>query len=204
MHIKILTNGNSFYYGRGMVTWNPLANLDDYYENTSNDAVVTCRMSQRQHIMLDPSQSTGGEMILPFLWYRDYLSLDFISNDAISMGELNVRELYPLKLVTDTTAPPVTITILMWMSDVEVGGLTQSDTPLLIPQSGVEDCDSDEYDGKLSKVLRSASRIADPLKHVPLIAPYAKATEMVTSIGADVARCSVILSQFLVEIRIKF
>jgi hypothetical protein len=124
MHIKVMMNGNSFYYGRAMVSWNPLALDDDYYENTVSDSAVTCRMSQRQHIMLDPSQSTGGEMVLPFLWYRDYLSLDNLLLDTGTIGELNIRELYPLKLVTDTTAQPVTITLLMWMSDVEVGALT--------------------------------------------------------------------------------
>jgi hypothetical protein len=186
MHIKVMMNGNSFYYGRAMVSWNPLALDDDYYENTVSDSAVTCRMSQRQHIMLDPSQSTGGEMVLPFLWYRDYLSLDNLLLDTGTIGELNIRELYPLKLVTDTTAQPVTITLLMWMSDVEVGALTQAAMPLLVPQSGVEE--ADEYDGKISKVLKTAARIADPLSSIPVLAPYAKATEMVSCVGANVAK----------------
>jgi hypothetical protein len=48
--------------------------------------------SQRPHIYLYPQNNQGGEMVLPFLWHREWLDISEL-DDVQSMGTIDVRTL---------------------------------------------------------------------------------------------------------------
>lgn len=190
LKIKIVCNGNSFYMGRAMVSWNPYSADDNYFRYDDADAAVvfahSVRLSQRQHVMLDPSQSTGGEIICPFLWQNDFIDVPRMPTDTAQIGTLNCQTLVPLSLITEPVAGsvnPVAITIYAWAENVEVGGLTVEDMSLLTPQSG-----SSEYGGKVSSIASSIAVAASRWVKAPFIAPYALATAMAANTVADIAK----------------
>jgi hypothetical protein len=71
MHIKLLINGNAFYYGRSILGYEPLSPLDNSSATAllRPDAYVNqdlVRLSQRMHVYINPTESTGGSLELPF------------------------------------------------------------------------------------------------------------------------------------------
>jgi hypothetical protein len=66
LHLKFTINGNAFHYGRIIASYNPLPADDSMTVNrTFVDADIVAA-SQRPHVYLDPTNSQGGEMKLPF------------------------------------------------------------------------------------------------------------------------------------------
>jgi len=62
----MLISGNSFYYGRALVSYNPFLLRDDVTRNRAFFEQDLVGASQKPHFMLDPTTSQGGEMMLPF------------------------------------------------------------------------------------------------------------------------------------------
>lgn len=184
LHIKVVLNGNSFYYGRLMVSYHPLYLMDEYASNETSfkDSV---RPYQMQHILCDPSQSSGGEMVLPFTWDCDYMDVPNINSNTTNIGALNIRTLVPLAMATETAATrPVSVSIYAWAEDVELGGLTSTNASSIIPQSG-----SDEYTGgPISRIANTVKAIADPLAASPIVGSYARATSVAAGSVAAVAQ----------------
>ena len=66
LHIKIVVNGNGFYFGRALAMYGPFDNSTyDSLSLTTALADVT-QWSQRPKIFIDPTNSMGGEMVIPF------------------------------------------------------------------------------------------------------------------------------------------
>lgn len=179
LKIKVLVNGNSFYYGRLMVDYVPLPSLDtsmDFTLTTLGNAVAA---SNRQHLYLDPTTSMGGEMELPFLWPNDNANITV--SDLASLGSIYIRELVQLKHANAATTP-VEIVIMAWAEDVTLAIPTTLDTYGLTAQAN-------EYEMRPASALASATAgLMGRLSSVPIIGPYAKATQMVASSLGAVAR----------------
>lgn len=179
LKIKVLVNGNSFYYGRLMVDYVPLPSLDtsmDFTLTTLGNAVAA---SNRQHLYLDPTTSMGGEMELPFIWPNDNVNVTF--GDIASLGSLYLRELVQLKHANAATTP-VEIVIMAWAEDVTLAIPTTLDSYGLVAQAN-------EYEMRPASALASATAgLMGKLSSVPIIGPYAKATQMVASSLGAVAR----------------
>jgi hypothetical protein len=188
--VKVVCNGNSFYMGRLLVAWNPMSAMDDYFVyNGATDLetfAYSVRLSQRQHIMVDPSQSTGGELTLPFIWPKDFFDIPKITSDSVVFGSLSCTTIVPLSQVTEPvpgTVNPVGITVYAWAEDVELGGLTVEDLTSLSPQSG-----SDEYSGRVSSLASTVATAAHAFITAPYIGPYAMATSIAAGAIASVAK----------------
>lgn len=179
LKIKVLVNGNSFYYGRLMVDYVPLPGLDtsmDFTLTTLGNAVAA---SNRQHLYLDPTISMGGEMELPFVWPND--NANITAADLASLGSIYIRELVQLKHANAATTP-VEIVIMAWAEDVTLAIPTTLDTYGLTAQAN-------EYEMRPASALASATAgLMGRLSSVPIIGPYAKATQMVASSLGAVAR----------------
>lgn len=185
LRVKVVMNGNSFYQGRLMISYNPLAADDEYFSNAPHWG-YNIRLYQRQKIMCDPCQSTGGEMKLPFIWYNDYLDVVNLHQQLELMGSLTLRTLSPLRLSTESAPTTgVSISIFAWAEDVVVGGLTATDMKGLSPQAG----SSDEYaGGPISNLMATVRNIASPLTSVPYIGSYARATEIASGAIGSIAK----------------
>lgn len=203
--VKVMINGNGFYYGRMICNYIPLPFDDDF---TRNRALITqdlVEASQRPHFYLNPTTSEGGELCLPFLWDKDSLGLP--DNDYDNMGTLNFRQLNPLRHANGAT-DPLDITVFAWMENVTLSVPTNANISNLTAQSGTEanfrkkpgakkttftrndvSTKKDEYgDGMISRPASIVARLAGKLYSVPYIGPYMKATEVAASGVANIAK----------------
>lgn len=180
LHIKVVINGNGFYYGRLMASYlpRPSAILGSPLPRSlvPQDLI---QMSQLPHIYLDPTTSQGGELELPF--FHVYNALSIPENDFSQMGALTFKTLTNLAHANNGTNP-VTVTVFAWATDVSLSIPTSTRNGSLSPQMG------DEYAvGPVSRPANTIARAAGALAKIPAIAPYAKATHMAAKAVGDVA-----------------
>jgi len=202
LKVKIVTNGNPFYYGRMMVSYYPLygffgSTFDDltYGSNQFGRAIIE---SQRQHINLCPSISSGAEMTLPWVYHGDYIPIpgdvqhDHLGDVSYNLGALKLRILVPVTTLMNTAgaaSPKITLRVYAWMDDIELFGNTQRVQPGIEPQADsslVEEQQAQK--GAVSSALTAVAGAAHMLSSVPQIAPYAKPAEVAASTGARIAQ----------------
>lgn len=135
LKVKILINGNGFYYGRAIASYLPLHNSDSLTQNRALIYQDLVAASQRPHIYLDPTMNQGGELSLPFFYYFDNLNIP--ENWYTEMGEMNIRELNQLRHANGAT-DPITISVLAWMEDVKLAVPTSTNPAGLPAQGGFE------------------------------------------------------------------
>jgi len=178
LHIKILLNGNPFYWGRAFVSYAPLN--DSPYLTTTRNVLYYLPALHRPHIFLDPSSSDGGEMVLPFFHYWD--SLDMTQADVgVDMGELWFNSLFTLQHTQNLTNP-INIVVMAWATEVDLSTPTQTVVAGLAPQAG------DEYgSGVVSRPANLVAALASKVIKAPIIGPYAMATQLAASAVSNIA-----------------
>ncbi len=216
--MKILINGNSFYYGRALVSYNPYLRGDDVTRNRAYFEQDLVGASQRPHFMLDPTTSQGGEMSLPFLWHENFLDIT-TPNWTADMGEVSIRD-FDVLHHANAGDDPITVTVFVWAENVVLSVPTTVQAWPGQPQSGYADRILDEFgfptyeeqasgmkkkgpakkynntessdefvkDGLISKPASAVANAANALSMIPVIAPYAKATAMVATRIGQVAK----------------
>lgn len=211
--MRMLISGNSFYYGRALVSYNPFLLRDDVTRNRAFFEQDLVGASQKPHFMLDPTTSQGGEMMLPFLWPENYLDITQPgwTND---MGLVTIHDFDRLRHANGGT-DPITVTVFVWAEDVVLSVPTtvqaQSGSahrkldkfgfPTYVEQAGGKKKKSatmktdntktnDEFmkDGLISKPASAVANAANALSMIPVIAPYAKATSMVATRIGQIAK----------------
>lgn len=136
MRIKVMINGNSFFFGRLMLSYLPLHSFDSLSQiptGTSDYGLV--QFSQLPRIFLDPATSQGGEMSLPFFWHNDYV--DLLSDDKDKLGQLALTELTTLEHCNGSASlvNTVSVTMYAWMEDVELQAPTSGRASYIVAQS---------------------------------------------------------------------
>lgn len=180
LKVKILINGNSFYYGRLMAEYVPLPSSNTVDPFTLTNRAVLTQASQRSHLYLNPTNSTGGELSCPFIYY--YNSLDVVTADWSLLGTLIVRELTALKHANGSTTN-VSLAAYIWAENVEMSAPTMVNASTLVTQAG------DEYSSTpLSNMASTVADAAGRLSSVPGIGPYAKATQMASTAAGGLAK----------------
>lgn len=176
LKIKILVNASPFYFGTTLVSYQPLPNF--HPNSITNDAGTRYFIpySQRPHIWIYPQNNAGGELTLPFLWPKNWIST--ISNqDFIDMGNLTYFPVAMLASANGATGTGVVISTYAWAENVVVSG----------PTAGLM-LQSDEYAQKpVSKMASAIAAAAKSLSRVPVIGKYATATQIGAEAVADVA-----------------
>jgi hypothetical protein len=180
LHVKVIISGTGFHYGRALVSYNPYSGFDDITLERNFVQADIIQASQKPHFFLNPANNTGGQLDLPFFWHDNYLSLT-TKADYAKMGQLVLKSINNLEHANGGN-DAVNITVYAWASDVELSMPTS--LPLYTPQSG----NTDEYgQGIVSKTASAVAAAAGELTAVPLIAPYARATQMVAGSAGKVA-----------------
>lgn len=186
LHVKVVINGNGFQYGRAICAYQPLDGFDDlstFSALVPSDLVQT---SQLPHIYLDPTTSTGGEMELPFFYFKNYMSIP--EADWQAMGQLYFRSLNSLQHANGAT-DQVTISIFAWASDVSTSVLTSQNPLTISAQSGKEsEIDEANRTGVISGPASAVAKISNALSVLPPIRPYALATSEAAGAVARVAK----------------
>jgi hypothetical protein len=169
LRVKFMLNGNSFYYGRLLVSYKPLHNFDSTTLLRPGIQADLVEASQRPHIFLNPTESQGGELFLPF--FTPFNMLDVASEDWRDMGQITISALQPLKHANGASTP-VTISVFVWAENVDLSVLTQTDPGSLVPQA------KEEWRGIISKPASAVAKVAGALTNVPVISNFAIATEI--------------------------
>jgi hypothetical protein len=186
LNVKFLINGSSFHYGRLIASYWPL-DLDDSFTTDrapiSRDLIFS---SQRPHIYLDPTNSQGGTLSLPFVWYKNALSIP--SQEWRRMGSMTLRAMNLLKHANGGT-DGVIISVFVWAEDVVLSIPTSVEPASLAPQIGeYVPQTGDEYgNGVISKPAGVIAKVSGALSNIPGISAYARATEMAANAVSSIA-----------------
>lgn len=187
LHVKVIINGNGFHYGRALMSYLPLPWEDDFTYDRGLISQDLIQASQRPKIFLDPTTSQGGDLVLPFFWKKNALSIP--NREWSQMGIFRLRTLQALKHANGAS-DKVTISVFAWAEDVHLSMPTSSEPSGLTPQMGKVSGADDEYQ-KDPIISKTASAVADAcghLKDAPIIGPYARATEMAANTTASIAK----------------
>lgn len=184
LHVKVLVNGNGFYFGRAGCFYHPAADYDQLSHLQSYTPEQLVQYSQMPKVFIDPTLSTGGELTLPFFWQYDYVNVATGGFDVL--GQLYFRSFNPLKHANGGT-DPVNISVFVWATDVALAAPTTDNTGGLLPQSG-EEIDIANSQGVVSGPATAVARFASLATSAPIIGPYAKATADVASSVAGAAK----------------
>lgn len=173
MRLKFVINGNAFYYGRAIAYYNPLDKLDDTSTLSPLLQENLVQASQRPHVYLNPTTSQGAEMVLPFFYPKD--AVDLPSGDYSELGRLYMAQFVPLKHANGANAP-INISIFGFLENVKLAIPTAYNLGSVAPQASKE---KDEYgQGPVSRIAGAVANYAMALTRAPMIAPYARATEI--------------------------
>jgi len=166
LHLKFMVNASPFFYGCTLASYQPLTNFAPGFSPTGTAGEEKTAYSQRPHIWIYPQDSQGGEMVLPFLYYKNWLDATS-SVDLTNMGTISFQSFGSLANANGATGD-IEIVVYAWADNIEVAGPTVS----LAVQS------KDEYqdDGVVSKPASAIARATSMLSSVPVIGPFATAT----------------------------
>lgn len=152
----------------------------------ASDMMTIMARSQRPHFHILPQTNTGGEMILPFIYYKDAIPLtDNLAasgptSAALSeMGTIYIENVVNLLSTASANASPVTVTIYCWAEDVELWGPTQIN---------VQGPDEYEDAEKPSAIASSIADAVGKLNKYPVIGPYAMATQFAANCVSQVLK----------------
>lgn len=186
LHVKFVINGNGFQYGRAIAAYQPMDSFDSlssFSALISQDLVQT---SQLPHVFLDPTTSTGGEMLLPFFHYENYLQIP--TADYRNLGRMYLRSLNTLKHANGAS-DRVTISVFAWATDMSLAVLTSREPSTLVPQSGKEsEIDEANKSGIVSGPATTVAKVSNALGVIPAIKPFAMATSTVATAVAGAAK----------------
>lgn len=173
LHVRVTISASPFYYGAAIVAYNP---MPDYHPNISIASGV--QLSQRPHFFIYPTDSTGGEITLPFFFPKNWARNQ--TDDIGSIGELRIQSYTPLRNANSVTGSNVTIRVYAWASDVELSA------PTVQMQSNYTRFDGFEKN-TVSKTASAIAAAAGALSNLPIIGPFARASEMGASAIGEVA-----------------
>lgn len=184
LHLKIIVNGNGFQYGRALASYLPLDTFDDLSSNAALVPQDLVQASQQPHIFINPTTSTGGDMVLPFFYHRNYVRIE--SSEWQNLGRLYVRSINDLKHANGAS-DVVTISVFAWAEDVSMSVLTSVDSSSVSPQSGKE-VDEANMKGFVSGPATAIAKAAKALSNTPVLGPYAMATSVAADATANIAK----------------
>lgn len=186
LRLKIKINGSPFHYGRYIASYEP--NSGQLCKDWTQGINTMVQLSQLPHILLNPTKSLGGEMLLPFVHPRSAIRVDNI-NDFSRMGTLRIVPMTPLSNLTGASEL-ITISVMAWAEDVQLTIPTAATS--FTPQSKkitVKRGGDDEYgEGVISKPANVIAAMANRLTDVPLIAPFAMATQIGAGAVSNIAK----------------
>lgn len=132
LRLKFVLNGNPFYFGRAIASAQPLPFLDNITKFEDGTRADFIQASQRPHVYLNPTTCEGGELVLPFFFYKN--TLDITRAEWRDMGVVTLASLNPLRHANNAPEP-VTISVFAMAENVNVSTPTSVVFPDILPQS---------------------------------------------------------------------
>lgn len=168
LHLKFVINATPFLYGSALVSYEPLTAFSADNVGAGTNANATVLRSQRPHLWLYPQTNQGGEMVLPFYYYQEWLNVTSLT-ELQNFGTITIEDVVALRSASGATAQTATIQIYAWAENVKLAGPTYS----LALQN-------DEYanNGPISTTASTVAAITHKLGDLPMIGKYFKATSV--------------------------
>lgn len=121
LNIKVMVNASPFYYGAMMMSYRPMTDLNtDTAIATATQAEWVPR-SQRPHLWVWPQENKGGELQLPFVYYKNWLNIQSAA-DLQAMGDIRTDVVYPLTSANGAVGTGVSVQVYAWATDVNLSG----------------------------------------------------------------------------------
>jgi hypothetical protein len=136
LELEFMINGNGFYYGRALVSYSPLKKFRLFDLSPATNELFRMQASQRPHLFLDPTTSTGGEMSIPYFWSKNWINLT--QADYKQLGEISIIDLASLNQANSGSGA-VNIVVFASMKNVMLTMPTVNPVDSVSPQSGVDD-----------------------------------------------------------------
>jgi hypothetical protein len=193
LHVRIAASGTPFHYGRLLLSYQPFAlynpTLQQYLVADALDSgfhpLLLNYLSQAEgSVTLDVKENAPVEVVCPFISTKPMHRLFDTGSTAISAasvlpdfevaGDLYIYSLNQIKAVSATPST-VYLQVYAWMENVELG--TNTATQLAITtESGPL---GERTTGPVQRVASSLYDVASRLTDVPIIAPFAKASQLI-------------------------
>lgn len=170
LKLKVVVNSTPFVYGMLGVSYAPLPSFTPISDFTTNKILT----SQRPTIWIDLAKSQGGEMELPFFYYKNWLELNLAATTN-DMGTIKIWQVVQAAVANAGITSTPSITIYAWAEDVRLYGNTIN--------LAIQSSESGPVSGIASTVANAASYFTD----IPLIGRFAKATTIGASAIASIA-----------------
>lgn len=184
LRVKFIISASPFYYGCIMITYNPLPATHNgpLIIVAGDEQLVT--YSQRPRLLLNTTTSQGGEMELPFFYNKNWLKNK--AADIATMGQLRLDSFGDLQNANSVAGATVNIRTYVWAVRPELSGPTiQAQAKKRVKMKSVKDkitafgTQQDEYGtGPISGVASAIATAGGALQNVPIIGPYARATQI--------------------------
>ncbi len=176
LHLKFQISASPFYYGMIQASYQPLPlfKSDTIVVDTNNNYLIP--RSQRPKVEIDPALGDTFEMVLPFIY--NYNMVDIQSAlDVFNLGKIYWDIYSPLQSANGVSGSGITITTYAWVEDIT-----------LVGASAGYAVQSDEYgEGPVSRPASWLSRFASNFTNIPIIGPFAMATQIGAGAVASIA-----------------
>lgn len=175
LHLKFVVTASPFYYGLLMASYCPIPAYVDAAAGTGTYSYMG--RSQRPHVMITAADSKGGELVVPFIYPREFI--DIKSRTKLQgLGSVTFQILSQLRSANGVTGSGVTVQVYAWLSDVQLHGPTVG----LSMQSK-----SYKETGAISATASTVAGLASKMKTWPFVGKFAQATEIGANALGNVA-----------------
>lgn len=175
--VKIVVNATKFHIGRATasVLQSPNPKLP-YQDGFLPEHMPTLALQmQLPHLFIDPSTSSAGEFCIPMMLRKEGYDLTDLAEEVVAL--VHIVPTTPLKLAT-SGVPRAGISVYASLEGVSLS----VPTPEVLP-TRFSEVQETSISARLEKVKNYASLLTD----VPTIAPYARGTEIIASLGGKLA-----------------
>lgn len=191
--LTILINGTPFHAGMLLASYAYMDETNELITIAGDTQFIT--RSQRPHLFLNASTCKGGCLCAPFFWPYNYFNLVNGEHAATEIGRLDIGSFADLVQINAGT-DEVTITVFAQM----INPILTAPTMALVALSGQSTLDfsdyftlesqADEYkdNGVISGPSSALATYAGLLAQVPIIRPFALATQIGATAVGSIAR----------------
>ncbi len=172
LHLKFVMNASPFFYGALRVTYEPRR----LFAKATSNANELVQVSQLPGVWLTPQDSTGAELVVPFINDSNWISPQSITEQT-NMGFVRFYVYSDLQSSNGTTGASITISTYAWLEDIHLAGPTSSDVLQSKPVK----------DGAISGLADKVATVAGKMSSIPFVGSYASAASTAASVVGSVA-----------------
>lgn len=116
--LNVVVNGNGFYHGRSLLSYNPYLKGDQVTVNRGFFEQDLIAASNKPCLLIDPTTSEGGQLCLPFIWDENYVDIT-VPNWHSEIGECDIHDFDILQHANGAT-DPISVIIYAWAKNVSL------------------------------------------------------------------------------------